>query len=141
MIGRGYQMDGPRAGGPALLARQIGVHRSTISRILNGSIPKPPVLEAIARELGIPKTEALIAAGIVQRDDLPAADQTREAEPNPDPEQVLTGGLRDQHEQAIWDMTAVPWQARVAAITAMREEARRLATKGATGVQSTRRPA
>jgi transcriptional regulator with XRE-family HTH domain len=136
MSARGYHMDGPRAGGPSLLARQIGVHRATISRILNqGTIPTPPTLEAIATQLGVPKAEILIAAGIARPDEL--ASQP----PDPDPDEIFPGGLRDQHERTIWGMTALPWQARQAAIDAMRKEARRMATENATSPRSGQRPA
>ncbi|WP_433145262.1 helix-turn-helix transcriptional regulator [Actinomadura nitritigenes] len=149
MAAKGYAMDGPRAGGPSLLARQIGVHRATISRILNtGAIPKAATLRLIADQLHIPRSVILDAAGVSDAElagsgpEPPAEpDNPGDApdEPDPDPAVLFDGGLRNDSEKAIWAITALPWQARQAAIEATRTEARRMLAERTVDKTSNRR--
>ncbi|MBO2464461.1 helix-turn-helix domain-containing protein [Actinomadura violacea] len=149
MAAKGYAVDGPRAGGPSLLARQIGVHRATISRILkDGAIPKAATLRAIADQLHIPRSVMLDAAGVSDEERAgsgpePPAEPDSSADanedPEPDPAVLFDGGLRNDSEKAIWAITALPWQARQAAIEATRTEARRILAERTVDKTSTRR--
>ncbi|KAB2344822.1 helix-turn-helix domain-containing protein [Actinomadura rudentiformis] len=139
MTARGYQLDGPRAGGPSRLAREIGVHRASVGRMLNrGVIPKLETLEAIATQFKIPRSDVLTAAGLGNEStsDAEAPAPATVSDEDPDPNELFTGGLRDQHERAIWAMVGLPWQARQAAIEAVRTEARRMAAESAAASKS-----
>ncbi|MEU6034022.1 helix-turn-helix transcriptional regulator [Actinomadura sp. NPDC047616] len=141
MVARGYRMDGLRAGGPSLLARQIGVHRATISRIFAaGAIPKPETLRLIADQLGIPRREVFLAAGVVTECELDVPEEPPTDAPDPSPDQVLPGGLRDANEATIWAMN-LPWQARKAVIETLRREARRMLSREDTTASRSRRSA
>ncbi|WP_242882658.1 helix-turn-helix domain-containing protein [Actinomadura litoris] len=147
MAAKGYAMDGPRAGGPSLLARQIGVHRATISRMLNtGAIPKAATLRAIADQLHIPRSDIMDAAGMSDEEPtgsepepLAEPDNRDDAPEEPDPAVLFDGGLRNDSEKAIWAITALPWRARQAAIEATRTEARRILTERALSKTPSRR--
>jgi transcriptional regulator with XRE-family HTH domain len=65
MIHKGYEVDGPRAGGRTRLANESGVSLSIISRILNeGRVPEVPALRAIGNALGYTLGEMMVNAGI-----------------------------------------------------------------------------
>lgn len=69
---RGYDLEGPRAGGRTRLAKETGLSLSIISRILNDNrVPEIKALRSIGATLGYPLSEMLIHAGIITTDDLP----------------------------------------------------------------------
>ena len=73
MTHRGYDLS-KRGGGPAKLAAETGLGRSTISRILAGEARsyEPESLRKIAEALALPFGETLIRAGILTAEELDA---------------------------------------------------------------------
>lgn len=68
---RGYELEGPRAGGRTRLAKETGLNLSIISRILGENrVPEVKALRRIAAVLAIPLTEMLVHAGVLEPDDV-----------------------------------------------------------------------
>lgn len=119
---RGYELEGPRAGGRTRLARETGLSLSIISRILNENrVPEVKALRTIGAALGISITEMLVHAGVLNTDDLPA--QTAPA-PAPADRVAIPHwvDLRDlpAWEQHIWRTPRLTVEEREAAILLIR---------------------
>lgn len=64
---RGYELEGPRAGGKTRLAQEADVSLSIISRILSGGrVPEIKALRAIGQVFGIPLGDMMIRAGLAE---------------------------------------------------------------------------
>jgi len=62
---RGYEMDGPRAGGRTRLAKETGINLSIISRILNDNrVPEIKALRAIGDAFGYSLGEMMVHARV-----------------------------------------------------------------------------
>lgn len=70
----GYDIDGPRAGGKAKLAEDSGISRGQVGRALNGdTIPDIQSQRRLAKALGIPALEMLVATDYLQMEDIKEA--------------------------------------------------------------------
>lgn len=68
---RGYETEGPRAGGRTRLASETGISLSVISRILiDNRIPEIKALRAIGELFGYSLGEMLVYAGLADSDEL-----------------------------------------------------------------------
>lgn len=66
-----YDIDSPRGGGKAALARDAGMAESAVGRMLKGeSLPDPKFFEAIAGAVDLDVRDLLIEAGLVSRESL-----------------------------------------------------------------------
>ena len=71
---RGYEVDGPRAGGQQRLATDAGVSPGAISKYLTGkSLPRVDEMVKLAPYLGTTVREMLLRSGKVLEEDLVAA--------------------------------------------------------------------
>lgn len=78
----GYDIDSPRSGGRAALARATGMEASSVGRMLKGeTLPHPRYYEAIARAVGLPPRDLLIEAEIISADALTPPPQSGVASP------------------------------------------------------------
>lgn len=68
---RGYETEGPRAGGRTRLANETGISLSVVSRILiDNRIPEIKALRAIGAVFGYSLGEMLVHAGLAGTDEL-----------------------------------------------------------------------
>ncbi|MDT0432766.1 helix-turn-helix domain-containing protein [Streptomyces salyersiae] len=71
---RGYNLSSARSGGQKQFVEDSGVPRATVSRMLKGAGPVDiNTLERIAETLHIPFSAVLVAAGVLDPDELGAA--------------------------------------------------------------------
>lgn len=67
---RGYDTEGPRAGGRTRLAAETGISLSVISRILiDNRVPEIKALRAIGQRFGYSLGEMLVHAGLAEPDE------------------------------------------------------------------------
>ena len=65
----GYDIDSPRGGGRAALARDTSMSPSSVGRLLAGkAMPDPAYLQPLAQALRVPLPELLVLSGLVSRD-------------------------------------------------------------------------
>ena len=65
----GYDIDSPRGGGKAALARDTGMSASSIGRMLAGqTMPEAYTFELLAKRLALPLGELFVLAGITSID-------------------------------------------------------------------------
>lgn len=119
---RGYELEGPRAGGRTRLAKETGLNLSIISRILGENrVPEVKALRAIASVLAIPITDMLVHAGVLEPDDV-----TQIQAPSPALNTHVAipywVDLRDlpEWEQHIWRTPGLTIEQREAAILLIR---------------------
>jgi len=66
-----YDIDSPRGGGKAALARKTGMAESAVGRMLKGeTLPDPKYFEAIASAVDLDVRDLLVEAEIVSRESL-----------------------------------------------------------------------
>lgn len=117
---RGYDLEGPRAGGRTRLAKETGLSLSIISRILNDNrVPEVKALRSLGDALGYSLTEMLVHAGMADREDLPPS-----VTPSREPRVVVPHwvSLRDlsDWEQHIWVTPGLTVEQRQAAVLLVR---------------------
>jgi transcriptional regulator with XRE-family HTH domain len=127
MVRKGYDVDGPRAGGRTKLAKQSGVSLSIISRILNEDrVPEVPALRAIGNVLDYTLGEMMVFAGLAEPDEM-GAEHPKPAPGVAEPEdheptlEDLIGEPRDDFEREVVAKTAVPVDYRLKLILMYRQ--------------------
>lgn len=105
---RGYDTEGPRAGGRTRLAAETGISLSVISRILNDNrVPELKALRAIGTVFGYSLGEMLVHAGVAEPDEfgarviLPAAQPAAPASVIDVPSEVDLDALPER-ERHLW---------------------------------------
>jgi transcriptional regulator with XRE-family HTH domain len=72
-----YDIDSPRGGGKAALAREVGMSESGVGRMLKGEVlPSPKFFEPIAKAVGLDVRDLFIEAGLISPQSLSTPSET-----------------------------------------------------------------
>lgn len=98
----GYDIDSPRGGGKARLARDTGMAESSVGRMLSGkTLPDPRFYEPIAKAVRMPVRTLLVEAEIISDPSLTEPTRTRVVSTTP--EQAATElGFTDPVERELF---------------------------------------
>lgn len=100
---RGYEFEGPRAGGKARFAQRAGISASIVSRILSEDrVPEIETLRKIGQVLGYNLGEMLVFAGLAEPEEvLDSAPEDRRPRL-----EAISGGRKDPEEYGEPDFFA-----------------------------------
>lgn len=99
----GYDLDSPRGGGKVALARDTGMTKSSVGRMLAGeTLPDARFYEPLANAVRLPVRTLLIESGIISAKALTDSSHTHVASRHTTPEQVAEEWFDDPGDRDLF---------------------------------------